>query len=313
MTNRRYGLIFSVVALAPLLAGGSSAHAAMPKVKPATGHHAHATPSHGGKTAHVRSHAHAEALHRDGVHHKKAEPAPRRGRHAHAHLVAPVTAGAAAVAGAAIAGAPTSPDQLPPDALVAGPQDKGTNTGLPLPRFAAMRADRVYMRKGPGQRYPIEWVYHRRGLPVKVEREFDVWRLVEDADGTKGWVHQATLVGQRTFVIPGEPPTGRTAAVGEVSAKAGDVIGRADARITGHVASEQDARGIKGDALLFAQADEGSAIVAVLEPGTVGNIKECPQASGWCHVVVKGYSGWLPKRLFWGLLPGEVIQPSCRA
>ncbi|WP_025824727.1 SH3 domain-containing protein, partial [Asaia astilbis] len=208
-----------------------------------------------------------------------------------------------------------SPSASPaPDTAAAAPdvpvQDKGTNTGLPLPRFAAMRADKVFLRKGPGQRYPIEWVYHRRGLPVEVEREFDVWRLIEDADGMKGWVHQATLVGQRTFVIPGQPPEGHAAAVGEASAKTGDVIGKADARVLGYVPGESEARQRQGDTLLYSQADEESAVVAVLQPGTVGTLKLCPQGSSWCKVVVKGYTGWLPRRVFWGLLPGETLQPS---
>jgi SH3-like domain-containing protein len=43
----------------------------------------------------------------------------------------------------------------------------------------------------------------RRSLPVEIEREFDVWRLVQDADGIKGWVHQATLIGRRSFIVTG--------------------------------------------------------------------------------------------------------------
>jgi len=78
---------------------------------------------------------------------------------------------------------------------------KGSNSGLPLPRFAALRSDEVYMRIGPGKRYPIDWVYKRRDLPMQIEREFEEWRLVRDPDGTKGWVNQATLVGRRTAVV----------------------------------------------------------------------------------------------------------------
>ncbi|WP_048861379.1 SH3 domain-containing protein, partial [Acidisphaera rubrifaciens] len=80
---------------------------------------------------------------------------------------------------------------------------KGSVTGLPLPRYAALRTDDVNMRRGPGTRYPIEWVYKRRDLPVQIDREFEVWRLVQDSDGVKGWVHQATLVGHRSFVVTG--------------------------------------------------------------------------------------------------------------
>ena len=79
--------------------------------------------------------------------------------------------------------------------------DIGSSTGRPLPRFAALRTDEVNMRTGPGMRYPIEWRYQRRYLPVEIEREFDVWRLVQAPDGTRGWVHQATLTGRRSFVV----------------------------------------------------------------------------------------------------------------
>jgi SH3-like domain-containing protein len=80
-------------------------------------------------------------------------------------------------------------------------ETKGTVTGLPLPRWAALRADEVNLRVGPGMRFPIEWQYRRRDLPVQILREVEVWRLIEDQDGVKGWVHQATLIGRRSFVV----------------------------------------------------------------------------------------------------------------
>lgn len=250
-------------------------------------------------------------------HHKAdaAKPASSTAKHKAAHHAAlkhaapAVAAGAAAGAAGAAAGAG---DQPATPAVPPAPEntDKGSNTGLPLPRYAALRADKVYMRRGPGDRYPIDWVYHRRGLPVEIEREFDVWRLVEDSDGQKGWVHQATLYGSRTFVIPGLPPEGVKAQAGEASAQAGDHIGKADARILARVATQEEARAHKNDVLLMSHPEEDSSVIAVLEQGTVGNIKLCPQNSQWCRVSVKGYEGWLPRRLFWGLLPGETIQPN---
>ncbi len=100
-----------------------------------------------------------------------------------------------------IAAAPTPPP-APPPAPPPTP-GKGSVTGLPLPRFAALRSDDVNLRAGPGTRYPISWVYKRRGLPVEIEREFDVWRLIRDADGTEGWVHEATLTGRRSLLVIG--------------------------------------------------------------------------------------------------------------
>jgi SH3-like domain-containing protein len=95
-----------------------------------------------------------------------------------------------------------------PDPAPAEPA-KGSNTGLPLPRFAALKTDEVNLRSGPGLRYPIEWVFKRRDLPVEIQREFEVWRLVSDSEGTKGWVHQATLIGRRSFVVTGTEQTMR--------------------------------------------------------------------------------------------------------
>jgi SH3-like domain-containing protein len=83
------------------------------------------------------------------------------------------------------------------------PANIGTNTGLPLPRYAALKSDDANMRSGPGERYPALWTYHRRDLPVKIEREFDIWRLVEDMDGIKGWMQAGFLTGHRTFVTIG--------------------------------------------------------------------------------------------------------------
>ena len=106
--------------------------------------------------------------------------------------------------------APPAPAIIPPpQAVPAKPSDaeKAAAPARPLPRFAALRADDVNMRAGPGTRYPIEWVYKRRDLPVEIDREFEVWRLVRDADGVRGWVHQATLTGRRTFEVTGADAT----------------------------------------------------------------------------------------------------------
>jgi len=72
-----------------------------------------------------------------------------------------------------------------------------------LPRFATLRSGEVNMRTGPGTRYPIEWVYTRRGLPVEVTAEYDIWRRVRDPEGIEGWVHKTELTGKRAAVVTG--------------------------------------------------------------------------------------------------------------
>lgn len=104
--------------------------------------------------------------------------------------------------------APTPSAQPRPRATA---EAKGSVTGLPIPRFVALRTDDVNMRKGPGFRYPIEWDYRRRDLPVEILREFEVWRLVETPDGARGWMHEATLIGRRTFIVQGAETTLRSA------------------------------------------------------------------------------------------------------
>ena len=80
-------------------------------------------------------------------------------------------------------------------------------TGLPLPRFVSLRSGEVNLRIGPGIRYPIDWVYQRRGLPVEIIDEFDTWRRIRDWQGTEGWVHQSMVQGQRGILVTGKRHT----------------------------------------------------------------------------------------------------------
>lgn len=85
----------------------------------------------------------------------------------------------------------------------AAAQSLGGETDLPIPRFVSLRSDEVNLRTGPGTTYPVDWVYVRRGLPVEVIAEFDVWRRIRDWQNTIGWVHQSMLDGRRTVLIVG--------------------------------------------------------------------------------------------------------------
>ena len=72
-----------------------------------------------------------------------------------------------------------------------------------VPYWASIRAEEVNMRVGPSQEYPIEWVYKRKGLPVKVIRIQEGWRLVRDPDGDQGWIVARLLDPQRTVIVVG--------------------------------------------------------------------------------------------------------------
>ena len=155
-----------------------------------------------------------------------APPATPASKPAHANqpkkpvpVVKPSHGSHAQKPGAAPKPAATPAAPPPPPAQAAAPQPdkptetvKGTVTGLPIPRWASLRSDEVNLRAGPGTRYPVDWVYRRRGLPVQIEREFEVWRLIRDQDGVRGWVHQATLTGRRDFIVEGKEHALRSAA-----------------------------------------------------------------------------------------------------
>ena len=73
-----------------------------------------------------------------------------------------------------------------------------------LPRFASLRWAEVNLRTGPGDRYPIEWILTKKGMPVEVVDKYDVWRKVLDWQGSSGWVHERTLAGGRTVMVTGQ-------------------------------------------------------------------------------------------------------------
>ena len=225
------------------------------------------TPVHAGPAAAQASHpsaqgsvpAHPGSSHPGPVHAGSAHPGSGHQGPAHPGSGKPAPAHPA----------PAPVPVVEPTPLPAAP-DKGSNTGLPLPRWSALRTEEVNLRTGPGTRYPIDWVYKRRDLPVKVEREFDVWRLVALPDGTKGWVSGATLVTHRTFSV-----VGTTAAP---------------------------------ERAMRAAASEDAAVVARLKPGVIGRIRACDGGAAWCQVQVGEYRGWLRRDAFWGTDPGEAVQ-----
>ena len=87
--------------------------------------------------------------------------------------------------------------------LVLAAAGQAAEKALPVPRFVSLRVDEVNLRAGPGERYPIEWVLIKKGLPVEIVDEFDVWRKIRAPEGSEGWVHQRMVTGTRTVVIEG--------------------------------------------------------------------------------------------------------------
>src|SRR4029078_3328422 len=127
-----------------------------------------------------------------------------------------------------------------------------------VPRFVSLDAEKVNLRTGPGQRYPIDWVLTRRDMPVEVIAQFENWRRIRQWDGTTGWGQQNLLTGKRhASVATGERKSGHPPARPAIAANG-------------------EARPLRR------QPDPASALVGRAEPGVIGRLTECREA--WCRI-----------------------------
>lgn len=156
----------------------------------------------------------------------------------------------------------TSPAQQAATPIKIGP------SGLPIPRFVSLKADRVNVRRGPSKNYAIEWIFSRQGLPVEIVAESDNWRQVRDSDGAEGWVFHSLLSGRRTALV---------------------------------------APWLKQKTLPMHRTPKTTAnVIAQVEPGVLGRIERCD--GSWCMMVVDNIQGWMPQEALWGAYPGEIIE-----
>lgn len=98
-----------------------------------------------------------------------------------------------------------------------------------VPYWASVDTDVANMRVGPGESYRIDWVYRRHHLPVKVIRREGPWRMIEDPDGTRGWMRDLLLSRQRSAIVTAGEPA-------EIHAEAGDsarMLWRVEAGVVG--------------------------------------------------------------------------------
>lgn len=75
-----------------------------------------------------------------------------------------------------------------------------TPSGFKVPRFVSLKYGNINGRTGPGQSHPVKWNYTRKGLPVIIVAETEMWRKVRDTNGDESWMHKRTLSGERTAI-----------------------------------------------------------------------------------------------------------------
>lgn len=80
-------------------------------------------------------------------------------------------------------------------------QEVGSSTGYKIPRFVSQKFEKMRVRRGPGSQYMIDWEFLRKGMPLLLTKEFGQWRLIQDAEGFGGWVHESQITGRRTVQV----------------------------------------------------------------------------------------------------------------
>ena len=75
-----------------------------------------------------------------------------------------------------------------------------TPSGFVVPRFVSLKFSKVNGRTGPSRDHPIAWQYQRRGLPLLIVAETEMWRKVRDISGDEAWVRKPALSGSRTVI-----------------------------------------------------------------------------------------------------------------
>jgi SH3-like domain-containing protein len=144
----------------------------------------------------------------------------------------------------------------------------GTATGLPLPRFASLKSDRVNLREGPSKDHRTIWIYQKAGLPVEITAEFETWRRIRDSEGTEGWVLHSLLSGRRTGLVT---PWMK-----------------------------------EGSVPLQSKPNEQAPIVAQLSPNVMGSLKRCD--GFWCRMTGEGFDGYIKQDRLWGAYPEEPVE-----
>lgn len=144
-------------------------------------------------------------------------------------------------------------------------------SGLPLPRFVSIKANKVNMRVGPGTDYKVDWMYTKSGLPLEILQEYDNWRKVRDSEGAEGWISKSLLSGKRTAIVA---PWKK---------------GEANSYIT-----------MKND------PSSEATVVAKMEPGLVVKVSSCQNS--WCQVEANAIKGYAQQTQLWGVYPDETVK-----
>lgn len=75
-----------------------------------------------------------------------------------------------------------------------------------FPRYASLKKTEVNVRSGPGNQYPILWIYVRAGYPVQLLAKYDNYYKLRDVEGEEGWVYMGMVSKRLTGLVGGKEP-----------------------------------------------------------------------------------------------------------
>ncbi|HFB54461.1 MAG TPA: hypothetical protein ENJ46_00935 [Hellea balneolensis] len=75
-----------------------------------------------------------------------------------------------------------------------------TPSGYTVPRYVSLKYAASNGRTGPSRSHPVAWRYTRKGLPMIVVAETELWRKVRDINGDESWMDRRLLDGTHTVL-----------------------------------------------------------------------------------------------------------------
>jgi SH3-like domain-containing protein len=141
------------------------------------------------------------------------------------------------------------------------------------PYYASIKFSEVNVRKGPNARYPISWVYKKKGEPLEIIAQFEQWYRIRDITGDEGWVKSIMF-----------------------SKKRGGIIIQPNNK-------NKSKNNNKSFAKLYRKPDESSKVFASIESSKRVFIKQCKKQ--WCQIETNKIIGWIEKKYLWGTYTNE--------
>ena len=70
--------------------------------------------------------------------------------------------------------------------------------------FVSLKYNKVHVRYGPSNNYPIKFIYKKKYLPLNVIDKKEHYRRIIDLKKNSGWIHKSQLVPSKSLIVTSE-------------------------------------------------------------------------------------------------------------